>query len=114
MGTIALTTPSGGRPNIVSYSGDLRVIVGTFTFSSSYSTGGEAFDLAGSYGNLVRGTVVFVNFMPTTGGHLLVWDATNKKVKAYWSGTASAVLNEVTAATNLSGQGAIPFIAWVR
>lgn len=37
-----------------------------------------------------------------SGGYVFEWLPASNKVKAYWSGTAGAVLNEVTAATNLA------------
>jgi hypothetical protein len=47
-------------------------------------------------------TIEFALFMDPPSGHIIRYDVATQKVKAYWSGTASAVLNEVTNGTNLS------------
>lgn len=106
MGTLAVTNPSSGNNNVISMSGRMRLLVGTFTFSSSYTTGGEAFDLVTQFPGLVK-TVFFIDTSPM-GGNTFQWDATNKKLIAY------AGASQVSAATNLSTLGAVPFFAVVR
>lgn len=105
MGTLVVTTPTTAEP-AESLSGDLRVVVGDYTFSSSYTTGGEVLDLAAAFG-AVRGIVAVR--VPPAGGYTFEYVAATKKLKAYT--TAGA---EVAAATNLSTLGAIRYVAYVR
>lgn len=106
MGTLALTNASSGNNNVLSMSGRLRVLIGAFTFSSSYATGGEAFDLAASYPGLVKSVTVVT--VPAAGGNTFQYDSTTKKLLAY------AGSSQVAATTNLSTLGALPFIAFIR
>ncbi len=99
--TVAKSSPTPPRSGVESLAGQLRLSLFDFTFSTSYATGGEVFDPATTNPNEVK-TVLAVFVMDAGSGHKFGWDSVNKKIKAYWSGTASAVLNEVTAATNLS------------
>ena len=70
----------------------------TVTMDNSYATGGESVTAA----NLGLSRVVQFSLEPNAG-YVPEYDHANSKVKAYWTGAAtSAVLAEVTAATDLS------------
>jgi len=99
--TVAKSSPTPHRTGVESLAGQLRLSIFDFTFSTSYATGGEAFDPAALRPNEVK-DVQAVIVVQKQSGHLFEWDPATKLVKAYWSGTASAVFNEVAAATNLS------------
>lgn len=75
--------------------GSVKAMVATLTISS-YPTNGEPL-LASEFGLNAIHSVWVSPLTGFTGG----WDRTNSKLKCYWSGTASAVFNEVTNATNL-------------
>lgn len=82
------------------------LVFGTITGDTSYpSPGGTTVDAPGDRDYEVMA------FAGGAGGHVPVYDAPNKKLKVYWTGAGlSAVLAEVTNATNLSAQS-FPFIA---
>lgn len=79
------------------YFGNLRVEFVTATFSSSYTTGGEA--VAPSFGQIQMAIVGQVS------GYSFEYDYTNKKLKAFYydyNNAADGVAIEVPATTNLS------------
>lgn len=96
MGTIADTD---GAPPIPLAGGTagLRETIKTFTFSNSYTTGGEALSPAGCG----LSEILHVSAGPT-GGYLFGYDYTAHKLLAFRSGGATAVLTEETATTDLS------------
>jgi len=67
---------------------------------TSYSTGGE--DVSSIVNEFAELLGVFAGAKAATPGATYTYDPATKKVKAWWSGTASATLNEVTAATDLN------------
>ena len=77
------------------------MIRGTLNLSSSYATGGDAVTAA-LFG---IGTLEDL-FCESSGGYVFRYNSTNATVQAYWgSASASAVLSEVTAGTNLAAVG---------
>lgn len=86
----------------------LKIIAGQFTGPSSYTTGGESLDLSADIPQLL-GIVI-----EPIAGYVFIYDYTNKKVLAYWTGAAvAAVLAQITATTDLSTTCAkVPFLAW--
>lgn len=100
MGTPTVALPTGGRAsmrqNLVNNDRAVRTSYFTFTFSTTYATGGEAFDPAVTFAPHVRGSILAVE-IPPKGGWTFEWDSAAKKIKAYVSGGT-----EVSAAANLS------------
>ena len=79
----------------------LAIVVGRFTFSNSYTTGGEALDLSPHIG--ARKIHVFI--AENAGGYIFEYDSTNKKLKAYffdYDAAADGGAIEVPALTDLS------------
>jgi hypothetical protein len=87
-----------------SSSGNTKLAVKKVTFSSSYSTGGEALTAA-DFGMVALAVVIP---MPA-GGYVFEYDYANAKLKAYRqkdpgnAGGADIPLPEVSAAVNISG-----------
>jgi hypothetical protein len=81
--------------------GTERIYLLTIAMDSSYPSGGEALDLAGNR------TIKFLS-CPPKGGYVFSWDQDNQKLLAYRTkdpgaaGGADIVLQEVSAATDLS------------
>lgn len=78
-------------------SNKLRFVTGKFVFDTSYPTGGETVDFG------LRS--VYVAVIAPASGYVLEYDATNKKVKAFYAdydATADGALIEVPNLTNLS------------
>lgn len=101
--TVSYNGTSGGISELVSVIGENIVFVtGTFTFSTSYATGGEALDLS----TMLNGATLKGVVLPTDGTRIFAYDYTNKLVLAY-----SALATQVVATTNLSAVS-IKFIAW--
>jgi len=78
--------------------GNLRAEFHTVTFSSSYSTGGEAVEPSFKFIQLVIAEQII-------GGYAFQYDYTNKKLKAFYfdyNNAADGVAIEVPATTNLS------------
>ena len=70
---------------------------GSLSLGSSYATGGVAVTPQQlGFQNAIQHLQV-----SPSGGYTFEWLPASNKVKAYWSGTAGAVMNEVTAATDL-------------
>jgi hypothetical protein len=93
--------PSG--PNVQSLLGPLKFSAFTFTFSSSYATGGETFDPATTNPFEVKSVIGVFVIPPANATVDVVWDPAGKKLKAYWLGPAlSGVKAEVANTTNLS------------
>jgi hypothetical protein len=109
VGTLSLTRPSAYNKGVRSMSGKMRQAVGTFTFSSSYTTGGEPFDLPSVFPGVAQ-SVKFVRFADA-GGYVFEYDDTVKKVLARRSGAGAGVMPEAPAATDLSTLGPIPWLA---
>jgi hypothetical protein len=108
VGTYAVKTPSPPRTGLKSLSGELRFALVEYTFSSSYTTGGEAFDPKTDSPGLFREILAVLPFQK--GGYTFEWDSTAKKLKAYWgdyNNAADGVLIEVPAATNVGAAGAL-------
>jgi len=96
--TLVITTPSIYDRGIKSMSGPVKLVLGTYTFSGSYTTGGETFQLP----PLAQNAIV-VLFQHHSG---YAFSLESDKVKAY-DGAAS----EVAAATDLSTLGPVEFAA---
>lgn len=92
MGTKTVDASGGGIGRVSGFgSTPLKLLTGSFTFSDSYATGGEAFDVT-EYFSELKGVIV-----SPAGGRTFTYDATNKKILAY-----SAATTQVTAETDLS------------
>lgn len=88
----------------------LKLLTGTYDFSNSYPTGGEAFDLS----NYFPKGVIAVDIFPK-GGYVFEYDKVNKKVIAYhgdYGAVADGPLVEVPNGTNLSAITEVSFIAY--
>jgi hypothetical protein len=87
--TVALRHTGAGKSLAKAFGSDeVGSIRGTFTFSTSYATGGEALDLSKYFRRLDM--VKFENFATTATVNEVAYDYTNKKVLAYVSGTQVA------------------------
>jgi len=78
--------------------------IAEFTFSSSYTTGGESFDFKG----LDHPGYVLLAF--PKGGYVFEWDPAAKKIKAYYgdnNNAADGPLIEVAAAVNVGAIGPV-------
>lgn len=80
--------------------GALKAVFLTITGPTSYTNPGGAVEF--SPASLGMASIQMVLFQDSPSGHIVRFDPATNKVKWYWSGTASAVLNEVTNGTNLS------------
>jgi len=97
-----------GRSVLDKCSLGLKMLAGSIAFDSSYPTGGESLDLSGYFPNAVHLVLI-----EPQAGYVFVYDYTNKKVMAYWTGaTTGAVLAQITDTTNLSALSAVHFIAF--
>lgn len=67
---------------------------------TSYATNGE--DISSVVNEFAQVLAVVANGAAASPGAIFRYDPAAKKLKAYWSGTASATLNEVTNATDLN------------
>lgn len=83
-----LLSPVQGRkaPNFMFEGGTVLGL--TYTPNTSYTTGGDAWDVATLHAGQIRGKPFFVIFVGnnTTVGWQATWDSTNKKVQL-WNGT---------------------------
>jgi len=97
--------------NPINFGGGMLFVTGTVTMDSSYPTGGEAV----TAGQFKGGSFVRVILGASTTGIVPAWDATNKKVLAFWVDTTvdGAAMAEVTATTNLA-TAVFPFVAYMR
>ena len=99
-------TYAGVGDNKLDVYGSTDVAIWTIAFggSDTYLTGGLTGLLAATFGlsrPILSVEVVGVN---TAGlGMIWVWNTQTSALMAYWSGTASAVLNQVTNGTPLTG-----------
>lgn len=91
-------TPLGPRPFFSL--GPFKAALVDVTGPTSYANPGGTAEFTAS--SLGMAQILAVFFTDAPSGHIARYDAATGKVKFYWSGTASAVLNEVTNATNLS------------
>lgn len=105
---MALVVTRSDDQRIQGLSGDKRRVSGTIAFDASYPTGGES--LLNS--QLGLDTVTSISVFPTNGFVFQYRPDPTFTVRVYRSGTADAVLNEVTAATDLSSLTAVPFEAF--
>lgn len=95
---LAITTPSIYDRGVQSMSGLVKLVLGTYRFSSSYATGGETFQLPPLAQNVI--IVLFQSYFGYS------FSLESGKVKAYTGAGA-----EVAAATNLSVLGDVEFAA---
>ena len=89
--------------------GDLRTVIGTVAFDSSYPTNGEALTAA----TLGLQDLRFVHFSANSG-YVFEYDYTNSKVKVYYGDNNNASdgpLIEVPNTTDLSALSAVKYIA---
>ena len=95
----------------VNFGGGMLFVTGTVTMDNSYPTGGEAV----TAGQFKGGSFVRVLLSASTTGIVPAFDATNKKVMAFWVDTTvdGAALAEVTASTDLATT-VFPFVAYMR
>ena len=80
----------------------------TFTFSSSYTTGGEAFDPKGLADHPTPAVLPFPR-----SGYVFEYDPAAKKLKAFWgdnNNAADGPLIEVPAATNVGAIGPVSLL----
>lgn len=89
--------------DVVSMSGNVKMLFGAYTFSASYATGGETFQLPPA-----AQSVISLIIAPK-GGYVFVYEGGN--LKAYRSSGAAGPLQEVPAGTNLAAVGALDFLA---
>jgi hypothetical protein len=91
--------------------GDLRVVIGTLNFDSSYPTGGEAFPMA-AVGALYLAALIVL----PKNGYVFEWDGsrTAPKILAYQQSAATSALTQVPNATSLAAVTAVEFVAYVR
>jgi hypothetical protein len=78
-----------------------------FNFSSSYTTGGEAFD------DRLDPPVAVILPQPK-GGYVFDFDYAAKKIKAYRQNATTGALVEVAAAVNLSGVNPVQVLIMSR
>lgn len=105
MATFVVTNP---RPSnkALSLSGSWKMLAGSFTFSSSYATGGELLSVPGGLDD--KG--IYLCHLPAVvGGRLFEFVPATGKVKAY-----SALGTEVVATTDLSAVVLNPVLVVVR
>lgn len=79
------------------------------TGDTSYPTGGSALDLT----QWTRGGKILKVEAGPAGGYVFEYLEATELLKAYWSGTAGAVLDEVANTTNMAGV-TIPVTIWHR
>jgi hypothetical protein len=78
MSEITYSSGAGGKAPVYAVGvTPAKLLTGTFSFDTSYPTGGEAFDITGKFKSLMG-----VIFEPKAG-YSFEYDYTNKKVKAY-------------------------------
>lgn len=85
----------------------IRLVSGYISFSSSYSTGGEAVDIPLKE---VHGMCI-----ENKAGYMFEYDRANKKIKAYrfdYPNAAAGPAVEVAGATDLSALINVAFLAW--
>jgi len=75
--------------------------------TTSYATGGE--DISAVINEFAQVLAVFAQNNSATPGAIYTYNPAAKKLIAWWSGTASATLNEVTNATDLNQARVIVF-----
>lgn len=95
-------TPYADHGKDIHVIGDLGILVGTFTFSGSYVTGGDSLDLT-TYFSRAGGNGYVLAILPDARGNTAEYDNTNKKVKFY-----SAANTEVAAAAYNAALTATP------
>ncbi|UCG88880.1 MAG: hypothetical protein JSW71_10225 [Gemmatimonadota bacterium] len=106
---MALTIAVHGLPEGSIDLGGLKVVFGTITFDASYPTGGEAL-VPGDFGFVREIYALFVD----AGGVVCKYDAANDTLMAYWcdyDAVADGVLIEVGNTEDISGLGALRFLA---
>lgn len=97
--SVALRSGSRAPRRSPNHSQEIGTIVYlTYTPATSYSTGGDAIDIAAALPFWVRGAPFLVQAVQnaTTLGYQAAWDGTNKKI-LLWNGTTQA-----TSTTDLS------------
>lgn len=102
MGT-ATYSPVNKHPIVI---GNKLISFGTITMSNSYATGGDSIDWTAETG---IGKVEYVSSPPTIGGYVLVPNAANTKIMAFYADYDAAgdgALIQVAATTDLSAQTA--------
>lgn len=100
-GTLALSRAGLHRQPIESLTGGLAVVHGTWLFDT-YATSGVSVTLVPS------GQSVLAVSVHPVGGYAFEYVVSSSKLKAYAPGGT-----EVANATDLSGLGAIPFVAFL-
>lgn len=78
MPTVDILPESYGMNLVRNVGFQLRTLVGTLDFDSSYSSGGEAFDVSRYFDKEIVGVMVFPK-----DGYIFEYDEANKKIKAY-------------------------------
>jgi hypothetical protein len=81
-------TPATDVPGNVHSLGDLYALVGTFTFSGSYATGGDTLDLASIFKRTGDGRIVRV--VSGVRGYDCEYNPTTKKILLYNAGAELA------------------------
>jgi hypothetical protein len=80
-------------------------VVTSFQFSSSYTTGGEAFDPKGLADHPTPAVLPLAK-----GGHVFEFDPAAKKIKAYRQNATTGPLVEVAAAVNVGAVGPVTLL----
>jgi len=109
MGTMNVTPDNSGMNLVRNVGMQLKTLVGTFDFDSSYPTNGESFDAS----NYFPKGVIGIMFFPQDG-YVFEYDEDNKKVKAYYAdydATSDGALIEVANETDLSSVKGVRFLA---
>ena len=106
---MAATVTLSSEP--INFGGGLLFVHGTITMDSSYPTGGEAV----TPGQFKGGAFVRVLLSASTTGIVPAFDATNKKVMAFWVDTSTdgAAMAEVVNGTDIA-TAVFPFVAYMR
>lgn len=115
MGTVAYTDQGPPRTKSPkSLSGDLALILGAFTFSGTYATGGETLDPT----TLPGVSEVVQLWAQPKAGFVFSWDGSTKKLVAYYgdnnNANDAAGVEVANGNTDVDGAGAVPFFAFVR
>ena len=104
-------TVGAGRtvPVFANHKRPLKFVTGSFTFDSSYPTGGE--DISSIFNKFATCNGIYMEApldSAGTGKHVVI-DYTNKKAMLYTNAAAPA---EVANASDQSGAASLRFIAW--
>lgn len=87
-------------PGDIHSMGDFFVLIGTFTFSGSYATGGDSLDLGLAFRKIGAGRSVIVT--TTARGNEVEYDEVNKKLKLWGAANTEVAAAAYNAALTAS------------